>query len=448
MTYLIKFTASLYKTSYKASLCIGTVFCLMFFMTATGQPASGQEIVTAPAYDPAQEAAIRQEARELYTVDNVIVDVTADNAVQAREKAFQEAQIKAFTELAGRFLSDEEMESFEAPSIEEVSRYVKDFEVTNEQLSAVRYKGNYQIRFSNRTFRDRKQQANALDAINNPAFNQSSTSPLSPSSNSAADILVIPFYETQNGTILWQENPLLEAWARAEQNNTSGRALLPVGDAQDMASINAGMNALQYDPTALNAMRLRYQAREAALVVATPEAMNDGTTAMAVSVYEAKSFGPTLAKQFSVKSYAGEAADQFYNRVIAQTAIALENNWQRPTAVREVRSIVPQTNRQLPDIQPQAVIGPVKNIMAQLSFNDVREWVGTKRRIEGTRGVETVEVKSLSPQTATVVINFRGSLDNMRQSLQQQGMGLSDVNMNGADGSMPIYKISATTTYR
>ncbi len=453
MTRLNKYTASLYKTSYKASLCIGTVFCLTFFNSVLPPKAQAQEIVTAPAYDPAAVTAAREEAKALYTVDNVIVDVTADNAVEAREKAFQEAQIKAYTELAGRFLSAEEMETFEAPSIEEVSMFVRNFEVTNEQLSAVRYKGNYKISFSNRAFRGQRQQAdmtNANGALDNPALNQTASNTLSGAPLSgAADILVIPFYEGERGAVLWRQNPFLEAWARAEQNRTSGRALLPVGDAQDMASIGGSGDALRYDPSALNNMRLRYQAREAALVVATPEPMSDGTTAMAVSVYEAKSFGPTLAKQFSVRSYPGEGQDQFFNRVIAQTSIALENNWQRPTLAREVPSTAPQMNAQQQNsTQTPALTGAVENIMAQLTFNNVREWVDTKRLIESTRGVQSVEVKSLSPQTATVAINFRGGLDGMRQSLQQQGIGLSSSNMNGADGSMPIYQISPAAIYR
>ena len=51
----------------------------------------------------------------LFTVEGVQADVTAVNAIAAREKAFQEAQSKAFTELAQRMISGAELASFTPP---------------------------------------------------------------------------------------------------------------------------------------------------------------------------------------------------------------------------------------------------------------------------------------------------------------------------------------------
>ena len=85
------------------------------------------------------------ERLDPYTVEGIEVDVTADNAVEARADAFEVAQIKGYEILAQRFLSAEEMKTFETPDVEAISSFVKDYEVTNEQLSAVRYKGIYKI---------------------------------------------------------------------------------------------------------------------------------------------------------------------------------------------------------------------------------------------------------------------------------------------------------------
>ena len=49
---------------------------------------------------------------DIFVVEGVEVDVTAENALQAREQAFAQAQVSAFTILAGRMLSEAQLEGF------------------------------------------------------------------------------------------------------------------------------------------------------------------------------------------------------------------------------------------------------------------------------------------------------------------------------------------------
>jgi hypothetical protein len=411
-----------FNTSYKGLVCIGTVFCLMLMIIS----ASAQEMENV-SNDAVQTTV--QAAGDPYTVDDVVVDVTAENAVQAREKAFEEAQIKAYKELAARFLTPEEMETYEAPDLQTVSALVKDFEVTNEKLSAVRYKGTYKIRFSHFKGSSAMLPSTEVGDIRQVTLNRQ------------GDILIIPFFEANGQTYLWQDNPFMNAWVQANNNKAAGRAIIPVGDLSDMTSITEDYG-LNYDPAQINAMRLRYQAKDAVLLIASPEQMYDGTTNITVSMYEAKPYGPTLAKQFSIGSYQGEVAEQFYNRVITQVALALEQDWKRPTAV---------TNYQQSPIVQDQPVGPTDNIIAQLNFNSVREWVESKRKIENARGVKSVEVKSLSPRTATLAINFNGGIENFQGALMQQGIGLNNPAPQypqNAGGQSAIYQLMPLTAYR
>lgn len=86
-------------------------------------------------------------APELYNVSNINVDVTAENALKAREEAFVQAQVKAFEELAGRILPEERFSSYTAPSADIISRLIQDYEVSDEKLAAKRYIGTYVFRF-------------------------------------------------------------------------------------------------------------------------------------------------------------------------------------------------------------------------------------------------------------------------------------------------------------
>lgn len=82
-----------------------------------------------------------------YTVEGVEVDVTASNAVKAREKALGEAQVKAFGQLADDMMTPEARAAYTLPDADTIMALVQDYEVTNEQLSATRYKGIYTVRF-------------------------------------------------------------------------------------------------------------------------------------------------------------------------------------------------------------------------------------------------------------------------------------------------------------
>lgn len=91
--------------------------------------------------------AMAQPVADPYTVEGVAVDVVAANAVKAREKALVEAQVKAFEKLADTTLSAEDRAAYTIPDADTIMALVKDFEVTNEQLSAKRYKGTFTVRF-------------------------------------------------------------------------------------------------------------------------------------------------------------------------------------------------------------------------------------------------------------------------------------------------------------
>ena len=185
----------------------------------------------------------------------------------------------------------------------------------------------------------------------------------------------------------------------------------------------------------LNAMRLRYRANDVALMIATPEEQPNGAINVLISLYNAKPYGPELAQQFAVKGYAGEIPEQLYNRVVSTVSQALHRGWKRDTSV--------QANS-FNSVQEAPLTGPEANLTAQINFSTAREWVETKKSIERARGVKSLQVKSLSPRTATLIINYVGEVQNLRTSLQQQGVGLNNpqtqYTQTGA-GVPPLYQI-------
>ncbi len=359
-----------------------------------------------------------------YTVEDIEVDVTADNAVEAREKAFEEAQVKGYGMLAERFLSAEEMETFEAPDIDTVSALVQDYEVTNEQLSMVRYKGVYKIRYSARSFAGDNSAKEAGNDIDSPQ----------------EGLFVLPFYELGGRFVLWQSNPFMEALHRAKRNNELGRFIIPTGDAQDVAQIRDGAG-VNYNPARLNAMRIRYRAKQAVVLIATPEIVYGGTENVLVRIYAVKPYGSELASQVSVIRHAGEMQDQFYNRIIMAVSEKMGAGWKRQTAVATNQS------SQTPSQQTQAPIvnsGAESAITASLKFSSVREWVETKNALERARGVKSIQVQSLFPRQAQISIRFYGDVQNLRNALLQVGVRMNDPMTQfsqAGSGGKPVYQL-------
>jgi hypothetical protein len=129
-----------------------------------------------------------------FTVQNVAVDVKAENAITARNQAFEQAQISAFEELAGRMLPEEQLTNFKAPALGTIAPMVQDFEVSNEKVAKGRYSAIYTVRFRERAARryfDRLTGQNPEPAL---ATNAGAQAAQSPSQAPAPDLSAAPAY--------------------------------------------------------------------------------------------------------------------------------------------------------------------------------------------------------------------------------------------------------------
>ena len=200
----------------------------------------------------------------LFTIENIEIDVTAENAIKAREKAFEEAQVKAFEELTKRILSEDEAASFATPPTNKISRLIQDFEVSNEELASKRYMGTYKIRFKDRD-------ANRLFAGSGTEVTDIKSAPL----------LILPFVDEGGQSVLWSpQNEWMRAWAAGVHGEGLVPLVLPIGDLSDVQDIGDD-EALTYSPRALQSMLRRYNAKEAVIAIAKPES----TGTLSVELY-------------------------------------------------------------------------------------------------------------------------------------------------------------------
>jgi hypothetical protein len=177
------------------------------------------------------------EEKQQFTVTGVEVDVTAADAAQARLRAIEEAQVKAFAELAKR-LAGESGGAIMAtlPSVD-VGRMLASLSVESERSAPGRYIGKLTISFLPAKVRE----AFLAKGINLPA-------------PAAADgILLIPVWADGGAeAVIWDDNPWRRALVELDLAGGSVPFRLPLGDTEDWTAFSTPAEATPVKPPSSN----------------------------------------------------------------------------------------------------------------------------------------------------------------------------------------------------
>ncbi len=423
---------------YKQFAVRGTVFCLFF--------AALFLIFCSFA---------RAETNPAYTVEGVEVDVTAENAVKAREKALDEAQVKAYQMLTERFLGAEAVANAPAPDPITVSSLVQDYEVTNEQLSTTRYKGVFTVRF----------RPNAMKS-------QMAAKGISYTDTPQKPVLILPFFQNGARTALWSDaNPWMQAWRNLPSDKSMMQPIvLPLGDVEDMQQVGDD-DALNYDPTQVQALAARYGADDIALLLASAEPVSATQGRLVINLYNNGFEGPQFVQKIAVDQNPGEAADALFTRAAIQVKGLLRQNWKANAAYNPAMPPQPpqptsspqpnsspypamtmyqqQTaNAQQPRTPPASVpytrpaLGPSTLYPAQVRFASVQDWVRMKNTMDRIYGMQAVVIKSLKPREALIDLRFAGNVSSLQLALQNAGIMMRA----GQGGVLQIYPSANPST--
>ncbi len=329
-------------------------------------------------------------ANSLFTVEDVKVDVTAANAIEARQQAFEQAQTQAFEELTKRMLSNPQMSDYANLPVQTISSLVQDYEVKDEKLSAKRYIGTY-------TFRFRDQAVKRYFSNQGKQYTDVPSRP----------ILILPFLETSRGPKLWDNNPWMDAWA-SNPNLAGGLVplVVPLGDVSDVSDIGED-EALTYTPRNLRSLVERYGASEAVIAIAKPEG-----TGLNIQLYRTDRARPEYVHQTMARAVANQSESQLYASGVNKVKEALRQDWKKKTVVDSTQS--------------------ASSIQAHVSFGSLQEWAGFQRNLQRARGVRNIQLKALSPRDAYIALEFEGTLERLRIALQQVDLVLEQPRVQNA----------------
>lgn len=330
----------------------------------------------------------------LFTVEDVTVDITSSSAVAAREEAFEKAQVDAFTILAGRMLSGE-VSAQVMPDVDTISTMIKDYQVSNEQLSTVRYVATYKFRFDDEAVR---RYFNAADV----PFSDVSANPA----------LVLPFYENDDQMILWSPyNVWLNSWNRADNLDGLVPLVVPLGDIADVSDIG-GDEALDYNNARLRRLLDRYNASEAVILIATPdetlsrvENESDAAVgALTIKIYRTDRGYPEQVKGLAVRAGSSDTLASLMDKAVREVQKALRNDWKQKTMT-------------------SSSMGQSK-LRVRVAYGSLKEWADTQRALRRVYGLDDFNVMSVTPKQAYIDLVFDGNQNRLALALAQAGLHL------------------------
>ncbi len=376
-------------------------------------------------------AGVQAQDTGSFTVEGVQVDVTAKNAVEARTKALDEAQVKAYKMWLETNLGKDKAAAQGDLDPLAVSAMVQDFEVTNEQISAVRYKGTFTVRFRPSSLRHLlpvTETATAEESVGVDTSENSgavtSASAQTPAPVKKGTTLVLPFYQSGGRTILWEgNNPFRAAWSRQPLGESRDFSL-PLGDLTDIGQIKDDQ-ALTYDLEKMIRLLARYQADYAAIVMATPNAVNG----LDVNIYSAApGTRPRFIRTLQIMpDQTNTPVAVLFDRAVAQVKPIIKG-------VSMNSALAPQMASAQPTLDPRPS-GPAQNYQARVFFASAQEWVKMKHTLDRLSGMQGVMVKSLTSRSALVDMNFTGDISTLSATLRQAGLnGVPVTPSNNASG--------------
>lgn len=327
------------------------------------------------------------QSEDIFTVGGIAVDVTADSAAEARDRALVEGQRAAFEALLERLVPAEELARLPRLSDTEITDMVADFEVGSERTSAVRYIGEL-------TFRFRAEPVRAFLERNRVAHVPTRSEP----------VLVVPLYALDGRALLWEEDNIWHsAWAARPSEGTLVPLLVPIGDLDDIAVLDAEQ-ARDGDRAALARLAERYGSRTVLVAEARPG--GGSPEAPARLDLAVRRYGPAgLEASYDERLEAGADPLTLYADAIERIAAREEAAWRQQNLV--------------------SVGGAEQRMDVTVPVQDLAGWVDLQRRLRQAPGVRGTELVWLTRQEARLSLTFAGDETQLARALAQQGLSLA-----------------------
>ena len=351
-----------------------------------------------------------QDADETYTA-TVKVDATAESAGAAREAARIDGQRRALTALIERLSSS--TENGKPPKLDDktITDMVASFEVANERMSAVRYVADFTFHFRPAKVRRLVRVTESVPAESaSKGPTEGGAKPSAGSGNRSA--VVLPVYKDGSNLVLWDDpNTWRAAWSQRPAGPGSGQLVLPLGDAGDVAAIDAD-RAESGKSEALTAIAHRNRGSEAVVALATARREGTRLARLDVTVKRYRSGRLVDTQERSFDSDPAESETDLLRRVADAIAADIESGIRR--------------NAGASSDQPTS-------LAVTVPITSLGEWIQVRDRLASVSAIRKIDLLSLSRQEAKLEVKYVGSQDQLKSSLAEVSLDLG--------GGDPLWRI-------
>ena len=323
---------------------------------------------------------------DLYTVADIPVDATAENAVAARTQAHAEGQREGLRKLLQRLVPASDHGRL--PTGLSPDSYVQNFEIQGEQLSSTRYLARMTVAF------DAKKVKELLEAERLP-FSERVSPPL----------VVLPLFKEPNGTFVWPDrNPWWTAWAKTLESERPFRLMMPLGDLEDMTAMTVDQ-AVNGDQLALQRLASRYGAQDG--IIASVELLSDPAGGGPVSIrLGARRVGSVnrSGQPFTLNGAPGEPLDAVLETAVVRLQDSLDEQWKGQHILR---------------------LDEGGLIFVDIPIGSLADWVNMNRDLESLPVVSKVEITAFAQTLVKAQIDYVGDEAGFEQALDGLGLTLS-----------------------
>lgn len=315
-------------------------------------------------------------AKNIYTVDNVLIGASGNSAKEAREKAIESGQLKAFHLLVQKLVVSPVKEG---PAIApaELARAVQSFEVSEEKIASNRYQSLMSITFNPSVVKSLLGNANI-------AFSE----------NNAVRTLIIPVFKEKDKVILWETgNSWRDSISAALRSAGTNRFLLPMGDLEDMAALDKGTLDAP-DSAKLTALAEKYGVENILIATASVDAASNALH-LAQTMFDSAQRKKSSEKEFP--SQEGQALP-------ALLGLA-------------AKELLPEAPKAVPVVN-QAVLD------VTITIADLKEWADIRASLERMENIEKMTVRLLEINEVSVTLHYRGTVATLSESLIHKGWHL------------------------
>ncbi|HTE35676.1 MAG TPA: DUF2066 domain-containing protein [Reyranella sp.] len=313
-----------------------------------------------------------------YTVGDIDVDVTAADAIQARQKGIREAQQQGVKMLVERMVPVEDRARVPPIDDARLGGLVRGTEFQRERSAGNRYIATLTVVFNADPVRAWLGEANisAAETVRRAA-------------------LVIPLWKGRNGLEpLDDRNGWRGAWSALDTSATAVPTAVVRGDQLDQNALSVE-EAYVGDVSALARLNERY--RVPTVIVAIVEGDKAGPLTVGGVRYDMQTGAKAELPKVTVAdaSQLGDAARKMHAK--------LDEEWRGLATVRR---------------DTQAALDVVVPIRA------LADWVQVRQRLGAIPSIKTVSVRSLESDRAELHLDYFGTAEQLQRTLAQAGLQL------------------------